>query len=561
MERGVFTFIVGGKAGEGVKKSGSVAASILADLGRNIFQMDDYQSLIRGGHNFSVVSSSTGPITSHHLRAQLIVNLDERSYHLHRHELAEDGVLVYNSDVMSAAEGIGLPMTSEAKKLPRPDLRVGVASITVLAAALGLDMDYVEEVIAREYKRDLENNVAYASRIFELAQPRIGGRFPLERGNATGKAVYGTEAIALGALAGGLDLYMAYPVTPSSPILHFLAAQGQPFGVHALHLESEVSVANMAVGASFAGARVAVGSSGGGFALMAEAFSLAGMMEAPVLFILASRSSPSTGVPTYTEQADLKFAINVGHGDFPRVVACPGTVEEAFYLTAELLGLAWRFQSPVVLLTDKHLAESAMNVNLYPSQATWAEPVLHSDVEAGPVPVQEEGYRRYRYTDSGVSPLLFPPSPQVIKWNSYEHDEYGITTDQPEPTARMHEKRYRKRQAIIEHLRGTKTVSVCGEGGPVIFSYGSSTMSVLEALRTGGIQATVVQPIYLEPFPVWELERYRGSNPIVVEQSVAGQFSALIREQAGVSSDRFIRRYDGRPFEPSELAQQIKEMM
>ena len=313
----------------------------------------------------------------------------------------------------------------------------------------------------------------------------------------------------------------------------------------------------MAVGASYAGARVAVGTSGGGFALMAEAFSLAGMMEAPVLFILASRTGPSTGLPTYTEQADIKFALNVGHGDFPRQVACPGSVEEAFYLTADLLDMAWRYQGPVILLTDKHLAESATNVSLDPFRATWAQPVLWEEAASA----QGEKYLRYRDTETGVSPLLFPPSHQVIKWNSYEHDEYGITTDQPEPTIQMHDKRHRKRQAIIEHLRGIKTVNVYGEGGPVIFTYGSSTMSVLEALRTGDIQATVVQPIYLEPFPVWEVERFRGTNPIVVEQSVAGQFAAVIREQAGIASDRFIRRYDGRPFEPSELAQKIKEMM
>jgi len=553
MMRDVFTFIVGGKAGEGVKKSGLVASSMLADLDRNLFQMDDYQSLIRGGHNFAVVSSSADALTSHHLLAQLIVCLDERSYHLHRHELAEGGVLVYNSDVMSAEDGIGLPMTSEARPYPRPDLRVGVASITVLAVALGHDMAYIEKVIEREYKRDLEHNVAYASRIFELAAPTLAGRFPLARGHAQGKALYGSEAISLGAIAGGLDLYMAYPMTPSSPILHYLAAEGPKNGVHALHLESEVSVANMAVGSAFAGARTAVGTSGGGFALMTEAFSLAGIMEAPVLFILASRPGPSTGVPTYTEQADLKFAIGAGHGDFPRIVASPGTVEESFYLTADLLDLAWRFQSPTILLTEKHLTESCMNATPDAARAAWAQGEMYQG--------HEGDYKRYLCTESGVSPLLHPPSSEVIKWSSYEHDEVGITTDEPGPIAAMHDKRQRKHESIVEHLRGIRTVSVFGDGGPVIFTYGSSTMSVLEALRTGGIQATVVQPIYLEPFPVWEVERYRGSNPIVVEQSVSGQFANLIREQTGITSDRHIRRYDGRPFEPSELAQQIKDLI
>jgi 2-oxoglutarate ferredoxin oxidoreductase subunit alpha len=176
-------------------------------------------------------------------------------------------------------------------------------------------------------------------------------------------------------------------------------------------------------------------------------------------------------------------------------------MEEAFYLAAEMLDLVWRFQTPGILLTEKHLGESRMTVEIDAGKARWPEPTMHDKGE----------YNRYLDTENGVSPMLFPPSKELIKWDSYEHDESGITTEDPDTIARMQDKRQRKTKAIAEHMKGMHTVNVCGDKGPVIFTYGSTTMSVLEALQAGNIDATVVQPIYLEPLPVWELDRYRGT--------------------------------------------------
>ena len=547
MANDVYTVIVGGKAGQGVKKAGSVAASLLVGLGRGAFQMDDYPSLIRGGHNFTVVSSAPGEISSHYMKAQLIVALDARSYALHREHLAPDGVMVYNSSELTEAEGIGIAMTAEAKKYPMPDLRVGVACPATVCAALGFDRERLKTLIEQEYRRDLENNIAYANSVYDAIYPQIAGRFKLQPGEGRRRFLSGSEAIALGAVAAGLDVYLAYPMTPTTSLLHFLAARGPELGVTVVHPENEIAVANMAIGAAFAGARAMVGSSGGGFSLMEEAVSLAGMTEAPILFFLASRPGPSTGLPTYTSQGDLRFALSQGHGEFPRIVASPGTVREAYYLAAEMLSLVWRFQTPGVLLTEKHMTEGTMTVDIDPAGAAWAEAAAPSG----------SGYKRYLDTPDGVSPLLFPPSPELIKWNSYEHDELGITTELPDISARMADKRFRKGEAIREYLMNKRTINVWGEGDPVIFTYGSTTMSVLEALRAGGIEATVVQPAYLEPLPVWELEKYKGRKAIVVEQSRQGQFASLLKEKAGIEAASVIRRYDGRPFEPTELAEQI----
>jgi 2-oxoglutarate ferredoxin oxidoreductase subunit alpha len=543
----VFTYIVGGVAGAGVKKAGSAASNLFSSMGRHVFQMDDYPSLIRGGHNFVAVSSAVRRVTSHYMKANLVVALDARSYETHRDHTCEGGIIVYNSDEVSSGNGVGVAMTQEAAKHPDSALRIGVSGPAALAAAVGLSRDELREFIGREYKRDLEHNLALAGSIYDSVAERVGGKLAIARGDRARPMLTGNQAIALGSCAAGLDVYLAYPMTPATTVLHFLAAHGDALGVTVMHPESELAAANIAIGAAAAGARAAVGTSGGGFALMEEAFSLAGMAEVPVLFIMSSRPGPSTGVPTYTEQADLLFTLNQGHGDFARIVASPGSVEEAFALAAEMMALVWRFQVPGVLLTEKHLSESRVTVEIDPSAAAWAEPVMH---EGG-------DYRRYRVTGDGVSPLLFPPSPELINWSSYEHDELGITTEEAGPIALMHDKRDRKLPAIVEHLKGMRTVNRYGSGEPVIFTYGSTTLSVLEALAAAGIDATVVQPVYLAPFPIWELSEFAGSTPIVVEQSSTAQFATLLSEKLRLDPAHVIRRYDGRPFEPLELAADI----
>jgi 2-oxoglutarate ferredoxin oxidoreductase subunit alpha len=393
----------------------------------------------------------------------------------------------------------------------------------------------------------------YTLEIFNMCKSLIGTKFQLKFTEGRRPLITGNEAISLGAAAGGLDVYIAYPMTPASSILHYLAAHSEELGVTVVHPENEIAVVNMAIGSAFAGARTMVGSSGGGFSLMEEAFSLAGMTETPLLCILSSRPGPSTGIPTYTSQGDLNFALYQGHGEFPRLVASPGTVEEAYYLTAEMLNLVWKFQIPAILLTEKHLSESTMTVDLDPSKAQWPKPVMHTQGK----------YKRYLDTPDGISPLLFPPSKEIIKWNSYEHDELGITTEDPDISVKMRDNLMRKQETMIDYLKGIKTVNSFGSGGPNIFTYGSTTMSVLEALRTSGIEGTVIQPIYLEPLPVWELEKYRdnGEKTIVVEQSSTGQFAAHLRNSARIEADKIIKRYDGRPFEPVELAEAIREVI
>ncbi|HUW90292.1 MAG TPA: 2-oxoacid:acceptor oxidoreductase subunit alpha [Candidatus Nanopelagicaceae bacterium] len=550
MVHDVFTFLVGGKAGEGVKKAGSVAAHIFSSMGRQVFQMDDYMSLIRGGHNFSVVSTSSRWITSQYMKADLVVNFDKRSCDTHINDVAAGGIVIFNSDEQENADGIGIPLSSEAEKFPMKKLMYGVGAVAILSSTIGMSKDQMNQNIKNQYPSGIEDNIKFADTIYDMVKDGCQNKCPLERGVKNRPIITGNEAISLGAIAGGLDTYYGYPMTPASSILHFLAKQAENFGLAVVHAESELAVINMAIGSAFTGARSMVGTSGGGFALMTEGISLAGITETPILCVLSMRPGPATGVPTYTEQADLNFALSAGHGDFLRIVASPGTVEEVYYLTAELLDLVWKFQTPGILLTEKHLSESSMTIDLNIDDAKWAEPKMHNGGK----------YKRYLDTDDGISPMLFPPSKEIIKWNSYEHDEIGITTENADMIAKMHNKRNKKLNALIEHLKTQNTVNIIrGEHPTNIFTYGSTYMSVLEALKHGGLNPTIVQPIYLSPLPVWELEKFKNQDNIVIEQSVTGQFASLLKEKGGVNIRSVIKRYDGRPFDPIELSIKIKE--
>jgi 2-oxoglutarate ferredoxin oxidoreductase subunit alpha len=553
LKNNVFTFLVGGKAGEGVKKAGSVAAHVFSSLGRYVFQLDDYMSLIRGGHNFSVISTASRWISSQYLNADLIVNFDKRSYDTHQNDIAEDGIIIYNSDELEVADGIGIPLTSEAEKYPLKELMLGVGAVAILSSTIGFKKEEMNHIIRNEYPRGIENNIMFADRIFEMVKEECENKFSLTKGDKERKILTGNQMISLGAIASGLNVYYGYPMTPASSILHYLASLAPEFGLAVVHPESELAVINLAIGSAFTGARTMVGTSGGGYSLMAEGYSLAGMSEAPVLIILSQRPGPATGVPTYTEQADLSFALNTGHGDFLRIVASPGTIEEAYFLTAEMLDLVWKFQTPGILLTEMHLSESGMTIDIDANKAKWAEPKLHHDGM----------YKRYLETDDGISPLLFPITDEIIKWNSYEHDELGITTENAKLVSKMHDKRNRKVNTFIDYMKKElKTVNITrGEHPTNIFTYGSTYMSVMEACKYGELNPTIVQPIYLKPFPSWELEEFSNQDNIVVEQSVSGQFTSLLKEKVGLKIRQTIKQYDGRPFDPVDLSRKLKEAL
>ncbi len=555
MEHDRYSVLIGGEAGQGTRMSGILFSQIMNRVGRYVFEMDDYPSLIRGGHNFSVITSCESPIYSHYDDLDVFVCLDERSYDLHIKKVKEDGTLIYNSEAIKEdVKGIGLPVYTWVKEEGNRPIMAGTVGVAAACALGGVDFAVLEDSLRKAYPKVAEPNVSMAKRTYDALADHIG-KYPIKmKDEKIGAIMTGNEAISLGAVAGGMNVYIAYPMTPASSVLHYLAANADRLGIAVCHPENEIAVMNMALGCAYAGAKTMVGSSGGGFALMQEAFSLCGQSEIPVLCYLGTRPGPSTGVPTYTSQGDLNFAIYQGHGEFSRIVLSPSGNNQAFYKTAELMNLLWRYQVPGILLTEKHLAEGTMTTNVDVDSVKEEEPAMFDG--------KPEDYERYADTESGISPMLFPPVENaVIKASSYEHDPKGYTTEHPAVIVPSLEKRERKRKAIEEGLRQLTTVETHGDGKVALVTYGSTTLSVMEAAKHLD-NVRVVQVIYLEPFPIWAVEKaLEGAEKVItIELSISGQFTTLLKHN-GIVADASVTKYDGRPFDPIDLANRIKEVM
>ena len=553
----ILSILVGGKAGEGVKKAAQVIAHLGMACGKYVFQEDDYQSLIKGGHNFSIVSMSDEPLYNSYNSIDLMISFDNRSIKTHAAKLKTGGLHFCNSDdAASASEAAHkLPLTTIMKEEYGSSGNVSLSAIAIFCSVCGISLEVLHETIGKEFRHSIQENLRYANRVYSLVTSlAVAESFQLQRAdNPKGKLYSGNQLIALGAWAAGLDLYFSYPMTPASSILHYLALKRDTHKVFAIHAESELAAANMAIGAAFAGKKTAVGSSGGGLALMQEAFSLAGMVEAPLLCFLSSRPGPATGVSTYTAQEDLFFALNQGHGEFARIVASPDSFERAFSLAAELMDLAWECQSPAILLTEKHLSECAVNVCL--SALEVPEEIL---AETPP----EGLYQRYAIKPKGISALKFPghehcSEDDVIKWNSNEHLESGVRTDAAEEIVAMKDKRNRKAETLTAATKRYQRVATYGEGETLVFAYGSTALELREAMKYHSFKLVV--PIYLEPFPFEELKEYQNATAIIVEHASRPNFAEFLRIKLGIKAKANILRYDGRSWDSTELAKAIKE--
>ncbi|MCD6402924.1 MAG: 2-oxoacid:acceptor oxidoreductase subunit alpha [Candidatus Aenigmarchaeota archaeon] len=557
-----FSVLVGGAAGEGVRQTGRIIGRIFNRHGYYVFILDDYQSLIRGGHNFSKVRVSREKVWSHLEKVDCIIALNEDTIKRHESELKEDGFIIYDSDSFSYEgkfKSFGIPLKSLVKEVEGIEIMRNSAAIGFFSYLVGLDINLVKRVMEDVYKEKAEKNVKLVELAFKYAEEKGVQRvLNMEKTQNQPKPLLtGNEAIALGAVKGGLQIYVAYPMTPASSILHFFVNHKDELNVTVVQPENEIGVINMALGCAYAGARTMVGTSGGGFALMQEAFSLAGMSETPIVIVEAQRPGPSTGVPTYTSQGDLKFVLNAGHGEFPRIVLAPGDVEEAFYKTAEALNLAWKFQVPVVVLSDKHLSESVMTVEIDENSLTIEQPKLWDG---------KGEYKRYEDTDDGISPLAFPGTKNtIVKTSSYEHDEFGITTEEPQIVMKMYEKRFRKRKAIIEELKKRETIKVYGkeDSNIVVLSWGSTKGAVLEALKILDKPIKFIHVIYLEPFPTWELEKHlkNAEKIITVEGNYTSPLASLLAENMLIKPTHKIKKYDSREFEPTWLAKALEEVL
>lgn len=545
-----YSIIIGGAAGQGSRKAGLIIAKLFNNLGYNVFINEDYQSLIKGGHNFSVVRVSEGQRFSIREKADFLLALDENTINKHEKSLEKNGCIVFNKDKIKREEGIGIASDTITKELGGLPIMSNTALIAGFSKAMGIEWKVLEDALRKEIGKGIEKNLEIAKKAYEdtitiLKIDQLKAKpDPLLTGN---------EAIALGAVKAGLDIYYAYPMTPATSILNYLAEHEKSFNIITAQLENEIAVINAAVGSAFAGKRSMVASSGGGFALMTEGVSLAAMAETPVLIVSSQRSGPATGVPTYSGQSDLLFTLHSGHGDFVRFIAAPGDANECCYWSGKLMNLAWKYQTPAILLVDKELSESTFEFD---------EKILKQIKKEKSFLCNGKGeYMRYADTKSGISPMAFPGEKAVVKGTSYEHDEKGLSTEDEKTIVLMQDKRLRKFKEMEEEVDVSGSVNVFGKKNAkkAIIAWGSTKGVSLEVAEKLGLK--LIQPLVLQPFPVkqFKLAMKGVSKLISVECSALGQMEKLLNCQ-GIKVDKSILKYDMRPFTVEELEKKLKNI-
>ena len=544
-----FSILIGGIAGDGINEAGLTAARLMNRLGYRIFMYYDYPSLIKGGHNFSMVRASSERIGVCRDEIDLLIALNQDTVDRHSGRLKEGSIFIFDADnVMGegiAEKSCGISVTGILKEEGAPSVMKNSCILGAFCHAVGIEWAVLEDVLKKHIPKKLELNLKVARRGYDQASEfcRIAWL-----DNSPEPIITGNQAISLGLIRAGLEAYVAYPMTPSSAILDFMANSAEEFGLKVVHPESEIAVILMAEGFAYAGVRAAVGTSGGGFCLMTEALSLAGMAEIPLAIVVAQRTGPSTGLPTYTAQGDLHFVINAGQGEFPRLVIAPGDAEDAYLWSAAALNLAWKYQIPAFILSDKIVSESQYSLDLgLTGKAETARPAQLWN--------EQGDYHRYRHSDTGVSPLAYPPQRgQVIKADSYAHDATGITTEDPQITREMSDKRVLKAQSLARELEGYETVKLLGDerSRTCLLFWGSNKGVCKEAADSLGLRA--VQVLVLWPFPENRLkDALRGVERLIaVECNATGQLATLCR-QYGIDVDDRILKYDGRPFSLNDL--------
>ena len=553
-----FSLLIGGKAGDGIDRAGLIIARILSQLGYRLYIYRDYPSIIRGGHTFSIIRASQKKIACHLDRVDFLLALNQDSVNFHKSRIKDNTFLIYDSDLVkleglpASIQSLGLPLAKIVKEENALPVMRNSCIIGGFCKAIGLEWDILEKAFRKNISKGLDLNLKVALRGYNQAKEFVKiGALPKN----IIPVVTGNEAISLGLIKGGLKAYIAYPMTPSSSILHFLAQKSEDFSLKVIHPESEIAVILMALGFSYAGERVAVATSGGGFCLMTEGLSLSGMAELPIVIVIGQRPGPSTGVPTHTAQGDLHFALYAGQGEFPRFLVSPGDAEQAYFWACVSLNIAWKYQIPSIILADKTLCEGTYSFDVDSIEKTEEEKPILWD--------RKQSYKRYLDTETGVSPLDFVPDKEaVIKVDSYAHDEFGITTEDAEKIKNMQDKRLRKEKYLVKELEAYQTVEVFGNKSSLIalVCWGSNKGVCIEAAEN--FELRVIYPVALSPFPVRQFrDSLNGVQKLIcVENNATAQLASLINRH-GFNVDEKILKYDGRPFSLDELEERLKDVV
>ena len=568
------TIRIGGAAGDGVESSGAGFCKALARGGLHVFGLPDYYSRIRGGHNFYSIRVSDRPLYSHAEPVHLLLALTEETIPRHRDKIVPGGAIVYDSKLPVPTEHLErndirvwpIPLTDIAKEKAGTALARNTVALGVAAGLTGFDLALLQGIIRQNFARKgqavVDGNLDAVEAGYREGQKHATDfPFKLESiQDAPPRMVLnGTQAFAMGALAGGCRFVSGYPMTPGSPVLHWMAAHAADYGVVTKHTEDEIAAINMAIGAAHMGARALVPTSGGGFALMVEALGLAGMTETPLVIYNAQRPGPSTGLPTRQEQGDLLFMLHASQGEFPRFILAPGSHEECFTAGWRAFNLAEKYQTPALVLSDHYLAVAVRTLELdaFDFEAVEidrGELLTEADLDA-----LEGEYLRHRVTDSGVSPRAVPGHPKAVYVAAgNEHTESGAITEEPEVRTAQVDKRQRKLLGMAGEMSGPLRYGP-PEAEVTFVSWGSTYGPLREAVDGLNSEKTnsanVLHFADLWPFPaeVVTTAIEAARRVVAVEVNATAQLATLIRSQTGLQVDGTILKYDGRAFTPEYI--------
>lgn len=578
------TWKIGGEAGFGIMSTGEMFARICMREGHNVFSYPEYPSLIRGGHNTVQVSVSPQALPAHRTEVGVLVALNKETIDLHVPEMDKGGFVLYDTNDRTFAKFdpktvkrrdvtiIGMPFADLAKKSGGETLMRNTVALGASCALLDIPPQRLTEVVDETFGKKGEAVVKLNSAILMAgykamtAEQRKNCRWSVKSVKRAKQQVLmtGNDALALGAIQAGCQLYSGYPMTPSSSILHFLAEHGPAHGMVVRHAEDEIAAIHHAIGAAYAGVRAMTSTSGGGFSLMTEAVGMAAMTEVGIVVVNAQRPGPSTGLPTWTEQGDLRQVMHASQGDFPRIVLAPSSHEECFTVIQEAFNLADQYQTPVIVLTDKYLAEAYKNVAIDDLKAV---PIDRGKIWKPTATNKTGEYKRYQEdVADGIVPRSLPGTPDgLFLANSDEHDEFGYSNeDIPHRMGQM-ERRARKIATLKKKLMKPRRIGPATASLTVV-TWGSSGLSVEAALlllkQDYGIAANALVLPMIMPFPEKEVTTLMKSanKTVIVEANRSGKLAGVVRQYTGLSFDHAVKRYDGRPFDPADLAKQFNTM-
>lgn len=565
--------MVGGQAGQGVQTIGFILAKALARAGLYIFADQDYESRIRGGHNFYRVRASDAEVQAPADDLDVLIAMDQNTVELHHGEVKEQGIIIFDQDKLKV-EGkkaglLAVPLERLSQERTSNKLMTNSVAVGAAMAVGGYEFDLLEQTLKEHFahtgKDMVDANVKAARAGYDQARQQAPGlmrpRIKAVDGGAGMMLLNGNESLALGAMAAGCKFMAGYPMTPTSSIIEYMADKGRKFHIVVIQPEDEIAAINMAIGAGFAGVRAMTATSGDGFALMTEGFGLSGITETPVVIVLGQRSGPAVGLPTRMEQGELGFAIYGGSGEFPRAVLAQCTVEDGFHTAIRAFNLAEKYQMPVVVLSDHYLATSYQTVRKFDlSQVRIDRGQLISEENAAKL----NGYKRHQFTESGVSPRLVPlRGKALVVTDSDEHDEAGHTIEDIPTRNAMMLKRLRKIGGLSSEIAAPLLHERPGAEMTVV-GWGSSFGAIREAaqmVEEEGLKVNIMQLNEVWPFPAQAVTSALASarRSVVIENNATGQLRHLIRAETGVLASGGILKFDGRPFSPRQLATQMRK--